>query len=77
MYVQYTLFYMKYIEKKRYFSHYITIKKKNSWNFEKLINDIWMRIVFILIRKKGGNRWHIEKVLPQTLKVCKMREGLI
>ena len=46
-----SLFNMKYIEKKRYFSHFISIKK-TSWNLEKLINDIWMGIVFILIRKK-------------------------
>ena len=30
------------------------LKKTNSWNFEKLINDTCMGIVFILVRKKWG-----------------------
>ena len=37
---------------KHYFSHSISIlKKMNSWNFEKLINDIYIGIFFILVRK--------------------------
>ena len=38
------------------FLHEISIlKKSNSSNFEKLINDICMDIVFILVRKKLGS----------------------
>ena len=55
-------------------------KKANSWNFEKLINDIWMGILFIVVRKKmGGHLWNIEEGLSQTfdLKMCQIRGCLI
>ena len=46
------------------------LKKTNSWNFEKLINDTCMGIVFILVRKKwGDHRWNIKENSENVLNV--------
>ena len=48
-------------------------------NFDKLINDFCIGIVFILVKKKmggGGHSWNIKEELSQTLKMCQMRELL-
>ena len=50
--VQYSHFCMKYIgENATYRTKAWFLNITNLWNFEKFINDIYMGIVFILVRK--------------------------
>ena len=72
-------FYMKYIGENTTFALNFDLKKNELVKFWKIdINDIYMGIVFILVRNKwGGHRWNIEEGLSQTLKLCQKRGNLI
>ena len=56
-YVSNIVFFVRNIKGKSYFLHLISNlkKKKNTWNFEKIIYDICMDIVFIVVSKQWGS----------------------
>ena len=69
MCVQYSLFCMKYLGKNTTFGTKSPLKKNKLVNFDKLINDFCIGIVFILVRKKMGGGVTVEILKRSYLKL--------
>ena len=79
IYVQYSLFCIKYIGKNASSPTKFGFKKKNELvKFKKI--DKWYlygNCLYLSTEKIGGHRWNIKEGLSQTLKICKIRGDLI